>query len=190
MAELTGERLDPTKVVAQHHARLELGANIDDLDLLRFCSADRHGRLERRLQRAPSGERPPAVEDPRDESLLERILQMGAADERGSVQGLRDQLERGLAVAVLQVVPAQPEAVRTQQQLASGASDDGYLLGRVAGADRRRGSRPPPPGRSSLVLVSGRHTRVSSNRRCTPPSQLARARAAAARELSATVALA
>ena len=96
--------------------------------------SERHGALERRLHRAAPGERAAAIVDAREEALLETFARCSAARRTSPAASVRDELERRLAVAVLEVLLAQPVAVHAQQQLAPGATPP---------------APPPRPGRSA-----------------------------------------
>ncbi len=64
-----------------------------------------------------------------------------------SPAGVADQLEGGLRVAVLEVLPAQSEAVDPQQQLASGVGHEGdFIDGPVDVRGARREPGPWSPG--------------------------------------------
>ena len=91
---------------------------------------NRHCSRDRRLDRAATADRPPAIFDPAQKFLLKRIEDVLIADERRSTRA-RDQLERGLAVAVLEVLPAQASPVDAKQPPAPSGSDPRNLLGRI-----------------------------------------------------------
>ena len=63
--------------------------------------------------------------------MLECIRDMQPAGE-ATTTCARDELEGGLAVAILQVLSAQPMTVYAQQQLALGARDQRHFLGLIA----------------------------------------------------------
>ena len=118
----------------------------------RSHAVEGHGRLERRLHRAAPGKRSTAIVDPRDRNAARACSPDAARLENvASATRVRHQLERGLAVAVLEILPAQPVAVRAQQQLALGARHQRHLLGRV---EPRRGPAAVlrPGARPVLVL--------------------------------------
>ncbi len=78
--------------------------------------------------------------DPRHEALLEHPRQVGPSREACTPANMADQLQRGLRVAVLEILLAQPEAVCPQQQVPSGVRDERYLMdgvGGIAGAIRK-----------------------------------------------------
>jgi len=101
--------------------------------------------------------------NPRQKPLLDYVCQVVATDESSTSARVRDKLERRLAVSILEILGAQPEAVRAQQQIASGASDKRHLL---------RWVRAPARARAScLLLVSGRHMWMSTPTIPRPPSQ-------------------
>ena len=86
---------------------------------------------------------------------------------------LRHELERRLAVAVLQVLEAQPVAMRGQQHPARGLRDQRHLLGLVESRPARSGSPPgcrPELARDSRSRVeSGRHVGMSLPSTARPP---------------------
>ena len=82
------------------------------------------------------------IVDAGDEPLLEHPREMRPVHEAGTPVDLPDQLERRLRVAVLEILLAQPEAVRPQQQVPSGLRDERDLLDGVGGA---AGSLPEHP---------------------------------------------
>jgi hypothetical protein len=166
-----GERCQAAEILSQHHELLEVGCHVCDVGLLFDSAADGNRRLERRLHRTAPPQRSPAVLDAGHELLLERILEMLATAEPRSSDGPGQQLEGGLAVAVLKVLRAQPVSMRPQQKLSSRECDQGDLLHRIPPADPDPGRVAPLTPRTCLSLVSGRHTRVSIERPCTPPSQ-------------------
>ena len=61
--------------------------------------------------------------DPREEALLEGVRDVRSAGEGPASTGVCDQLERRLAVAVLEVLRPQSIAMDPQQDLALGARD-------------------------------------------------------------------
>ena len=139
------------QLVAQHRQSLGVRPHVDDLDLCLLEAAERH-----RMPRAP-----PASGCARTARAGDRGRARGSAararspDAAGwrtrSAAGVRDQLERRLAVAVLEILPAQSVAMYPQQQLALGACHQRDLLRRVEPVRRRA---PQASERSGLVFAA------------------------------------
>src|SRR5262245_26438925 len=129
--QLPREQLDLAQLVAEHDELLELRTLVDDRDLFLSDRPQRDGGLERRVYRAASSHGPAAVADAGEESLLERPAGTHATGEAAPSARVGNELERGLAVAVLEVLPTQEVAVGPQQKLPLGPRDHGQLLGGI-----------------------------------------------------------
>ncbi len=148
---------------------MDLRARVDDLHLPLPRTPERERPLQRGGHRAASGDRAAAVEHAREEALLERVGEVLAGGEPPPGARSREQLEHGLAVAVLQVLPAQAVAVSAQQPVVRGARHERDLLYGVregaasvqASARERRAQRG-----------WGRHTGMSHPAPSGPPSQI------------------
>jgi hypothetical protein len=153
------------------HERVNVGPRVGELEFVLAGAAQREGTLERGLHRAATAERPAAVVDAREKALLERVLDVGTAGEPLAAPRSGQELEHGLAQAVLQVLGPQPVAVGPQQPCVLGARHEGHLLGGVVGVEQASAAeRPGSPGRR-LGRVSGRHTGMSYPAAHRPPSQ-------------------
>ena len=131
----------PPQVLARDRQPLGLIARIRQLQPIALGS-ERHGALDRRRDRAAAGDRPAPVEDPREKTLLEGIGDVQAARERPPAPGEHDQLERRLAVAVLEILPAQTVAVDAQQDIALRGRDQRHRLGRIETGRAAAAARP------------------------------------------------
>src|SRR5207249_367012 len=95
--------------------------------------------------------------------------------ERPSRADIRHELECRLAEAVLEVLPARPEAIRAQQELALGARHERHLLGGIARARRPPAAAGSGPRRRAAAPASAvevvRHIWVSDVSAIAPPSK-------------------
>src|SRR4029077_11532487 len=124
--------LDRAQIETEHRALLDVGASVDDLDFSMARAAERERSVEHRLRRAAPPEGTATVSDARDEAQLEHVVQVRPAREpQLAATRLGHKLDGRLAVAVLQVLPAQPWAVHRQQQPARGVCDQRDFLGGV-----------------------------------------------------------
>jgi membrane protein len=115
-----------------------------------------------------------AIVDTREELLLERMGDVASVEESCLAPGASQQLERRLAVAILEVLAPKPVAMGAKQQVATRAGDK---RNRFAGVERT-------PGRTAerlracncpfRVLLSGRHASMSVQVARRPPSQFLR----------------
>jgi inner membrane protein YhjD len=138
---------------------VDLRARVDDLHLPLPRAPERQRPLQRGGHRAAAGDRAAAVEHAREEALLERVGEVLAGGEPPPGARGREQLEHGLAVAVLQVLAAQAVAVGAQQPVVRGARHERDLLGgvRAGAAGRPKGDRPEGGGtRPGPALPAGR----------------------------------
>jgi membrane protein len=166
---LKREAADQPEVVAQQGQSLDVESSVWHVHLtLPLPEWQRGGH--RRLDRATSAQGTTTILDAREEALLERIGDVGAARERRVAPGSLEQLDRGLAVAVLQVLPGKTMSMSREQQLAARADHQPDSFGRVGG------DRPTARGKSFEGLLSGRHVNMSVRVASTPPSQFLRAR--------------
>ncbi len=169
---------DRPQFLSQQHELLELGPGVGDIDVADPLP-ERMGPLERRLDRAATRQRPAAVGYPRQESLLERVREVAPARIGAAPAGAQHQLQRRLAVAVLEILAAQPEGVYAQERLAPRICHeanllDGLRFGEAAArglGHRRRRTQGCVAGRS------GRHTPMSITPSQRPPSPPAAASA-------------
>jgi membrane protein len=122
---------------------VDLRTRVDDLHLPLPRAPERQRPLQRGGHRAATGDRAAPVQHAREEALLERVGEVLAGGEPPPGTCGREQLEHGLAVAVLQVLPAQAVTVGAQQPVVRGARHECDLLGGIrAAADRSKGDRP------------------------------------------------
>ena len=129
--QLPNKRLQAAELLASDRHPFGLGARVGDLDLGLVRTTQWHGALERGLHRAPSRKSAAPVADPRDEALLDDVGEMLGARENGPSAGVGHELERRLAEAVLEILPAQSMTMGAKQHLAPGARHLGDPLGRV-----------------------------------------------------------
>ncbi len=166
------------QVVSHQHERLRTGARIRNRRLMPIGPFERQRGGQRGLHRAASCQRTPQVTNPRQVAQLERVAEMGRVRERPSAACVRQQLQGGLAVTILQILPAQQMTVGAQQHLALGVRDARDLLERLrpsALALRRHVDCAD----TSRGRTSGRHIGMSSSTSSSPPSQFAPGRLAA-----------
>ncbi len=110
--------------LAQDHQLLDAGPPVGDVELpLLGRGRERRGRLEGGLRRS-CARRPPGGDRGCARRTAARARARGASGsaKRPPLRTCADQLQRRLRIAVLEVLPAQPEAVRPQQQLPPGAA--------------------------------------------------------------------
>jgi len=169
-AQRSDVQLYTTQIVAQHDLALDLRAAVDDRYLILIAERDRS--LQRRLHGTASCDRTPAVMYARFETKLERVCDVQSARICASLLRVREQLERRHAVAILQVLAAQPVAMGPQQHLALGARHDRDFLDQIAGANARQGAPSGAPF-LRLGLGSGRHMGMSRPVASRPPLQFA-----------------
>ncbi len=184
--QLESERFDATQLLAEDDERLELGAEINELELVLVEAVERDGCLDRSLHRAAARKRAPAIVDPRDEALLKGVRDVSSAGEAPTTTGVRDQLECRLAIAVLEVLLAQSVAMESQQDLALGVRHPGHGLGLVDGAQRTGAGGWQSAWGTCRRLRSGRHMGMSRASARRPPSQFATAATQPARRNSTT----
>jgi hypothetical protein len=152
--------LERAQLEAQQRTSLDISASVGYLELAFARNAKRDCAVEQRLARTAAAESTPAIVDTREEALLEDVAQVdpaGAAQRPAS--RLVEQLERGLAVAVLEVLPAQAPAVDGEQAPALGRRYVRKLVGEALPSSRRN-------------VGSGRHACMSHPAACRPPHQL------------------
>jgi hypothetical protein len=152
LTDLSGERetlitreqprkhLHLPQFVAEQHQLLESHTTVGYVDHRLFAGAEPSRALKCRGHRAPPAERPAAIVDSRPEALLESMDDMEPIRKSRAVPCAQHQLDRRLAVGVLQVLAAQAKAVRAQQPSALRDSHDCDLLCRIA---RPRSARSP-----------------------------------------------
>lgn len=109
--------------------------------------------------------------------MLKGVDYVGATCKSARTSSTGEQLERGLAVAIFEILPYETPGVDCEQALAARARDEGDRFDRVqrthasGDADAWRVS-----SEASGALLSGRHESMSVEVARTPPSQLLRAR--------------
>ncbi len=162
---------DTTHLVTQHDEPLELSANVDDLHTCLTHPAQGNRCLQRRLDGASPGKRATAIADPGLEALLENASEVQTVDKGAFSARVHHELERGLAVAVLEILPAQLVAICTEQQLTPGPRHERHLLGRIGTWPAPRNAGSVRAGPRSLELTSGRHIPMSSPTAKRPPCQ-------------------
>jgi hypothetical protein len=163
-------RLHPLKFVACQHELLEVRAPVDNRRLGLLCCRERERASQRGLHRATSPKCSPHVTDARHVTQLERVADMPWSRERSAAARAIEKLQDGLAVAVLEILPAQQVPVRPKQHLPFRERNSCHLLDGVA--PRRRILRGAGALSSSRLPASGRHAGMSSTTPSTPPSQL------------------
>ncbi len=132
-----------TQFLTDDHLLLHAWPPVGYVELALFGRGrERCGLLQRSLRGATSGYRAAAIVDPRYEPLLQDPPQVYPSRKTSTAVDLADQLQRGLRVAVLEILPAQPEAVRPQQQIPSGLRHERNLVGSVGGAAGTIKQRP------------------------------------------------
>ncbi len=152
---------------------MDLRARVDDLHLPLPRAPERERPLQRGGHRAAAGDRAAAVKHTREEALLERVGEVLAGGEPPPGARGGEQLEHGLAVAVLQILPAQAVAVGAQQPVVRGARHEREELDGIReGAAGRSKSGWPQIGGRRARRGWGRHTGMSHQASGGPPSQI------------------
>ena len=154
-------RPEPRELLARDRNPLGIGELIRQLDLV-LARAEPRGPLHRRGNRAATGDRPPAILNPSQKPLLERVRDMRASSERASAPRQNHQLEACLRVGVLQILRAKAVAMDPQQHPALRPRDSRHGLGWITCQ-----SAPVP----RLSWRSGRHIWMSRCATIRPPSQ-------------------
>jgi hypothetical protein len=142
----------PAQLQAVDDERQDLGAGIGGLDSPLIRPTQREGALQGRLQRTAAVHRATAVQHAGAEALLERVGKVQATGEPLPAASAHEQLEHGLAQAVLEILAPQPVAVRAQQGLTAGTGHERDELGGVPRNGVPRGGHPR--GRIPLDAVS------------------------------------
>ncbi len=114
------------------------------------------------------------VVNTREKFLLERVGDVGDVGESFSTSGTSQQLERRLAVAVLEVLVPEPPTVTGKQKLATRAGHERDGLARIEQAKRVPGEPLWACNKSFRALLSGRHASMSMQVARRPPSQFLR----------------
>jgi membrane protein len=170
--ELVGDFANPPQLVAEHRQALDVGARIDQLHPTGFAIDEWERPGNRRLDRAASVERAAPVADSRQQTLLERVCDVGATGERLAPLGTHQQLERRLAVAVFEILPREAVAMDREQHLPARARHERHGLHPV---ETPAASAAGGPHELSLVcfraLLSGTHVSMSVTVAPAPPSQ-------------------
>src|SRR6185437_5838387 len=162
---------DAPQLITDDHLLIDSCPIVRDLDPFPCGGAQCLGLLERGQDRAATAERPATIARARKKPQLERICDVGPAGEGAAGLHMSDQLERGLAVAVLQILWTQPMSVHAQQQPALCRRDRRDLLAEIARAWASTVRKRALLGALSLFSASGRHIRMSLLIARRPPSQ-------------------
>jgi hypothetical protein len=160
-AELPREYRQQRELHARECDALHVGTRVSDLVVgvvLVRLTGKRERLLEPGLLDGAPSESAASVVDTREEALLERSLGVGAVREAAASPDIRDELERSLGEAFLQVVGAQPVTVHAQQDRS---------LRRDYERDELGGVGNTPEARKARIL--GRHALVSCARSHSPP---------------------
>lgn len=156
--------------MTQKHDPLDVGARIYDLHFLALTGGERDRGRDRSLDWAAPAQSATAILDAREESLLERVSYVGTARELGPALGADQQLERGLAVAVLQFLAPETVVVNREQQLPTCMCHECNRLRSVEQPERDAPARRGAPNKSFGALSSGRHVSMSVQVARRPPS--------------------
>ena len=143
--ELARESHDAAQIVAQQARLLDVGACVGHFDPTARASRQGKRAGQRCLDRAAPAQRTAAIMDAREEFLLERIGDVGGVGEPLSAPGSSQQLERRLAVAVLEVLTPQPPAVAGKQELATRAGHERDRLAWIEQTKSRAHRARPGP---------------------------------------------
>jgi membrane protein len=157
-AERQQKATDPPQFQTQLDELIDFDAPVEHLLLSAAEQTVSERMLEGGLGGASALERPPSVLDARDEALLQHARDVQCAQQRSTLAGAHDQLERRLAEAVLEVLTAQTAPVHRKQPLSLRAHDKRHAL---SGVLAWVGTRD-----------SGRHASMSSATDETPPSKM------------------
>ena len=172
--ELAREPHDAAQVLAQTDQPLDIGTRVGDVYASAGADGENERACQRRLHRTAPVQRTAAIVHARKELLLERVGDVGATGEALSPSGARPQLERGLAIAILEILASQTVTVRGEQQLATRAGDKRDRLAWIQQAERAPSEGPEARCRSFRALLSGRHASMSVQVARRPPSQFLR----------------
>lgn len=154
--------LEGAQLEAQQRASLDISASVGYVEPAFTGNTQRDRAVEHRLSRTAAGDGAPAIVDARDEALLEDVAQVSAAGAaQRSAPRLVEQLERGLAEAVLEVLPAQMAPVDGQETPALRRRYQPKLVDELLFVP-------------CLGLRSGRHARMSHRSTRRPPHELRR----------------
>jgi hypothetical protein len=108
--------LERAQLETQQRSSLDISAPVGYVELALAGDTKRDRTVEHRLARTAAAERAPAIMHAGEEALLEDVAQVSAAGAaQSSAPRLIEQLERGLAVAILEVLPAQTTPVDGEQ---------------------------------------------------------------------------
>lgn len=139
VGERARKRRQRRELVACEHRPLHVRARIGNLGAARLLLAD--SELERTLESCVRGratsDRATAIVDAGEEALLEHALGMDAARERSPAPDARNELERRLREAFLEVVGAKPMPVDAEEDRPLCGDGERNQLSRVVA---RRGS--------------------------------------------------
>jgi membrane protein len=161
--------------MAQQHEPFDVGARIGDLDSATLTSGEWERRRDRGLDRAAPAQRAAAVVNPRQQPLLESVGDMSVTGEHPRAPCAGQQLQRGLAVAVFEILAREAVTMRGEQRFAARTRD---------GRDRFEGIEPAQSAGLALrgarrgsfsALLSGEHESMSVQVIRRPPSQTVRA---------------
>jgi hypothetical protein len=127
--QLARDALELAQLLADEHDVFHGGALVDDVDAARDGRIERRRSLERGVDWASSADRAPVIAHARQEAQLKRVGDMGAAGKLPATMCVRDELERRLAEAVLEILVAKSKPMRAQEQITPSARDLGDLVG-------------------------------------------------------------
>ena len=102
--ELARELRDTPQLVAQQDGPLDIRAQVGWVYIGSLARGEGERAGERRFHRAAPAQRATAIVDSRQKPLIERVGDVHGPLEGASSPGSGEQLERGLAVAVFEVL--------------------------------------------------------------------------------------
>src|SRR5437588_2610878 len=162
--ELARGASDLAYFLAHDDIALDVGAAVDYRDAV-VASCERQRGLERRLHRAAAADRASAISDARVEAQLERIAEMPVVRICATSANVHDELEHGLAIAILEILAPESMAIEMEEQGALRERDHRDRFRRVSGEGRAR-TACSARDRSA---ASARHTPMSFARSIRPP---------------------
>jgi membrane protein len=168
------ESSDAAQIVAQEGESHDVSTRVCHIHPTARAAGEGKRASQRRLDRAAPVQRTTTIMDAREEFLLERVGDVGSTGELFSASDSAQQLERRLAVAILQVLAPQPPAVGGKQKLATRAGHERDRLAGIEQAKCRSTERSRARNRSFRALLSGRHASMSVQVARRPPSQFLR----------------
>ena len=106
------ERMNEAQFLPRDDQLLDFD-RIDDPWTLRIRTVQWDRRLERCLHRTSARQGTPTIMDPGKKALLQGIGQMPVIRENATSAGVRHHLQRRLAIAIFEILPAQPVPVHS-----------------------------------------------------------------------------